>query len=81
MPRNPFEDPVEIAQREARARGVCPILLLDDFFTDHWDHDTLCSGFECASCVGNPLDEYFDGDDGPMAWTCGAEPEELEVPF
>lgn len=82
MRSSPFEDPVEIARREARARGVCPVTLLDDFFTEHWDHETLCSGFACTSCVGDPMADYFAEDDGwrpPRSHE--TEPEELEIPF
>ena len=82
MRRHPFEDPVEIASREARARGVCPVTLLDDFFAEHWDHETLCSGFDCPRCAGDPMDDCFAEDDGwRPPWSHEARPEELGIPF
>ncbi len=82
MRSGPFEDPVAIVMREARARGVCPVTLLDDFLAEHWDHEALCSGFACTSCVGDPMDDCFAKDDGwRPPWRHETEPEELETPF
>lgn len=54
LPDNPFD----LAQRSALRIGVCPVELLDDFFTNHTTFDELCSYFTCKTCVA------MLGDDG-----------------
>ena len=51
-----LESPFEAARRRACEAGGCPVWQLDDFYTDHWDFDTLCSDFGCAECVADPED-------------------------
>lgn len=45
---NPFSE----AANKARQAGLCPILLLDEFYTNHWDIETLCSELTCIECLG-----------------------------
>ena len=64
------EDPFIRAGREAKAAGACPVTLLEAFFADHWDFDSLCVGFSCGECVAAPEDMGFGGPcegDGPSA--------------
>lgn len=49
-------DPIKVAMVKAEKQGTCPIWLLDDFYTSHWDIPTLCSGFPCRECVADPED-------------------------
>jgi hypothetical protein len=49
-------DPFEDAARRAEAKGICPVNELEGFYTDHWDRDSLCSGFKCRECVATPED-------------------------
>ena len=44
------------ARREAERSGICPVLLLEDFYTEHWDFDALCGEFGCKTCVADPED-------------------------
>ena len=51
-------DDIDIAARAATRQGVCPIRLLDDFYTDHWVTEELCHAFVCDGCVADPGDLY-----------------------
>lgn len=62
-----YEGPFEKASRQARAGGVCPVALLEGFFTDHWTFDELCSGFDCGACVATDEDMGFAGEPGRPA--------------
>ena len=33
---------------------TCPIDGLDDFYTNHWDVDSLCSLMACPECTAEP---------------------------
>lgn len=58
------DDPFVAAADRARPLGLCPIGMLEDFFTNHWDHDSLCSGFGCVECVSTPEDfGYLESED------------------
>ena len=62
FPRDPNEtmqDRVELAAAAGRNSGVCPIDLLDDLFTNHWDIEEVCSWFEGTVCTWP--DETMDG--------------------
>ena len=79
---NPLVSPVEVAAERARALGLCPIDMLEDFYTNHWDHDSLCAGFDCRECVAAPEDlGYFeDWDDAPCLGPL-APSDDGEMPF
>ena len=78
LPGSPFE----AAARDGGDAGACPVTMLDAFYTNHWDFDSLCSGFACAECVATPEDMGFGGPaerDGPASATDGEE--DWEIPF
>ena len=56
-------DPFEIAARKAKLEGICPISLLDDFYTNHWDCVSLCASFNCSLCVATPEDFGYTEDE------------------
>lgn len=56
-----LDDPFEIAERDAGRAGACPVTMLDAFFTDHWDFDSLCGGFACRGCAAEPEDMRHGG--------------------
>ena len=49
-----FGSPFEAAALEAGRKGSCPVWELEDFYTNHWDFETLCSEFRCRECVAEP---------------------------
>lgn len=53
------ESPFTVAARRAAEEGVCPVNLLDAFYTNHADFDSLCSEFTCRECVATPEDMGF----------------------
>ena len=55
------DSPFELAGRDAGRIGVCPVALLDAFFTNHWDFDSLCAGFSCGKCIATPEDMGLGG--------------------
>lgn len=57
------DDPFEAASGKAAALGACPVDLLDDWYTDHWDFDSLCTGLACPKCVATPEDFGFEVDE------------------
>lgn len=59
-------DDFSIAAEEAERAGACPVGKLPEFYTSHWDFDSLCSGFGCAERVATPEDFGYAG--------CAAEP-------
>ena len=76
------EQRFDLAERSAKATGACPVTLLDAFFTEHWDFDSLCGGFSCRECVATPEDMGFGGpceEDEPA--TRFKIEEDLEIPF
>ena len=78
----PREQQFDLAGHKAMATGVCPVTLLDAFFTDHWDFDSLCAGFPCGECVAAPEDMGFGGPregDEPAARFVNEE--DWEIPF
>ena len=72
-----YENPFDKARRQARARGECPVMLLDEFFTNHWTFDELCADFNCKSCVASLEDlglvSKLEFPDSPM--------ENWQIPF
>lgn len=65
------ESPLEVARRRARKLGGCPVWQLEDFYTDHWDFETLCSEFGCAECAAGPeemgpTEPWAPDVDGPL---------------
>ena len=79
---NPLVSPVEAAAERARPLGICPINMLDDFYTNHWDHDSLCAGFDCRECVATPeeLGCFEDWDAVPCLEPLTTSDDE-EMPF
>ena len=78
----PRDDPFAIAGRDARRAGVCPVTLLDPFFSNHWDFDSLCGGFSCRECVATPEDTGLGGPREEAAPAARFEEEEdWEIPF
>lgn len=79
---NPLASPFEVAAERARPLGLCPVNMLEDFYTNHWDHDSLCACFDCRECVASPEDlGYFeDWDDAPCL-DSPASPGDEEIPF
>ena len=74
------ENPFDIAEREGGKAGVCPVTLLDGFFTNHTAFDELCSESSCRECVATDEDMGFGGD----PWLPSAQPsdeEDWEIPF
>ena len=71
-----LESPFGAAARKAGERGTCPVRELDDFYAEHWDFETLCSGFGCAECVAEPEDL---GPTGP--WEPGEDSPSDDIPF
>lgn len=45
------DNPFDIAAYEGARLGVCPVLQLDDFFTNHAVFEDLCAEFKCKECV------------------------------
>ena len=58
------DDPFALAERKAGEAGVCPVTALESFFTNHWDFDSLCSGFACRECAAGPEDMGYGGSAG-----------------
>ena len=72
----PFDSPLETARKRARELGGCPVWALEDFYTDHWDFETLCSDFGCEECVAGPEDM------GPTEpWATDAAAQFADIPF
>jgi hypothetical protein len=72
----PFGSPFEAAVLEAGRKGSCPVWELEDFYTNHWDFETLYSEFRCRECVAEPEDL------GPTEpWTPGADSSSDDIPF
>ena len=72
----PFVSPFEAAALRAGREGSCPVRMLEDFYTNHWGFETLCSEFRCRECVAEP------GDFGPTEpWTPGTDPSSDDIPF
>ena len=76
------DDAFRLAGAEAKAAGICPVNLLEAFYTNHWDFGTLCAGFACGECVAT-LEDIGCGDDVEGDWPAyGNELEgDWEVPF
>lgn len=49
----PYDDVFGRASEEGWLRGECPVLLLPDFYTNHWDFWALCGSFGCDDCVAD----------------------------
>ena len=74
------ENPFDLAAREGSQAGVCPVWLLDAFFTNHTAFDELCSEFACKVCVATDEDMGFGGE----PWLPSAQPSDegdWEIPF
>ena len=71
-----FDGPFEAAALEAGRKGSCPVWELEDFYTNHWGFETLCSGFCCRECAAEPEDL---GPTGP--WTPDAGAPSEDIPF
>ena len=72
----PFGSAFEAAALKAGREGSCPVWMLEDFYTNHWDFETLCSSFNCGECVAAPEDM------GPTEpWAPGTGPSSDEIPF
>lgn len=54
-------DPLEPVRRQALELGLCPIGLVDEFTSEHWDVCEICSWFDCEVCVATPEDFGFGG--------------------
>jgi len=56
----------------------CPVGGLDEFYTNHWDFETLCLEMHCKVCTADP-------EDLPQPDPCVApedrEPSEWDIPF
>ena len=75
-------DPFERAWAEAAELGVCPVCLVEGFYKETCDFDTLCDAFECDECVATPEDMGWRPDDeGAARDGRGREEESLEIPF
>ena len=71
-----FDGPFEAAALEAGRKGSCPVWELEDFYTNHWDFETLCSDFGCEECVADPEDM------GPTEpWATDAAAQFADIPF
>lgn len=76
------EDAFRLAAAEAKAAGICPVNLLEAFYTNRWDFESLCAGFACKECVATLEDIGYGnvGEDDEPA--CRNELEEdWEIPF
>ena len=72
----PLGSPFEAAALEAGRKGSCPVWELEDFYTNHWDFETLCSDFGCEECVADPEDM------GPTEpWATDAAAQFADIPF
>ena len=72
------QDPLEPVMAKARELGRCPVGLVDEFTSEHWDAFEICSWFECESCVATPDD--FGCAEG--AYSIGPDEETGgEIPF
>ena len=74
------ENPFGVAEREGAERGVCPVTLLDEFFTNHTAVDELCAEFSCKECIATDEDMGFGGE----PWLPSAQPSDggdWEIPF
>lgn len=56
------ENPFDLAMRKAKARGACPVALLDGFYVGHAAFDELCAEFACKACVAANEGMGFDGE-------------------
>ena len=74
------ENPFDLAMRKAKARGACPVTLLDDFYVGHAAFDELCAGFVCKDCVATDEDMGFDGDPRQPP-TRPADEGDREIPY
>ena len=71
-----LDDPFETAALKAGREGSCPVWALEDFYTNHWDFETLCSEFGCKECVAEPEDL------GPTdPWVPDGESTPDDIPF
>ena len=68
------------ARHGALKAGICPVLLLDDFYTEHWDFGTLCREFGCKTCVAEPEDMGCPVSDEVTVDSLTVE-EGCEIPF
>ena len=73
------ENPFDIAARKGSQEGVCPVWLLDAFFTNHTGFDELCAEFACKICVATDEDMGFGGDPWPPSAQASGE-EDWEIP-
>ena len=74
------ENPFGVAEREGAERGVCPVTLLDEFFTNHTAFDEICAEFACKICVATDEDMGLGGEH----WPPSAQPSDgrdWEIPF
>ena len=78
----PRDQQFDLASRKAKETGACPVTLLDAFFANHWDFDSLCAGFSCRKCVAVPEDMGFGGpcEEDEPALRLKIE-EDWEIPF
>lgn len=60
---------------------TCPIDDLDDFSTEHWDVDSLCSLMACPECTAGPGEGAMwhlgEPPDGPRA----GRADDGDIPF
>ena len=63
-----IQDPLDPVREIARELELCPVSLVDEFTSEHWDAFEICSWFECEKCVATPEDFGFsegtDDDEG-----------------
>lgn len=74
------ENPFDLAMRKAKARGACPVALLDDFYVGHAAFGELCAEFVCKDCVAADEDMGFDGDPWQPP-TRPADEGDREIPY
>ena len=76
------DETFRLAEAEAKAAGICPVNLLEDFYTNHWDFGTLCAGFACGECVATLEDIGYgnvgEGDEPPSRIELE---DDWEIPF
>lgn len=76
------KDEFRLAEAEAKAAGICPVNLLEAFYTNHWDFETLCTGFACRECVATLEDIGYSaaGEEMEPALTTELDGD-WEIPF
>ena len=57
-------------QRQAKAKGCCPTLLLGRRFWGHHDFDGLCMLFNCRECAMDLTELFGPEEEGPFEEPC-----------